>query len=92
MTRTLADDGAETAAHGASPADFLNGFISEAEYAARRGVSLRTCQRDRQLRQAPPFVTIGKRVFYRVEAVRAWLLARERSLERAPATTRGRRV
>jgi hypothetical protein len=46
----------------ASP-DFLEGFISEEDYAARRGVSRRTCQRDRQLRQSPPYVVIGRRVF-----------------------------
>ena len=54
MTQSLAPGGTDTAAIVAPPADFLDGFISEEEYAARRGVSLRTCQRDRQLRQSPP--------------------------------------
>lgn len=73
----------------AAPApDFLAGFISEEVYAARRGVSLRTCQRDRQLRQSPPFVLIGRRVFYRVEAVRDWLLAREQTAARKPTAPR----
>ena len=61
-----------------SDRDFLQEFISEAEYAARRGVSVRTCQRDRQLGQAPPFVIVGRRVYYRIEAVKEWLRARER--------------
>lgn len=71
--------------------DFLDGFVSEQEYAARRGVSIRTCQRDRQLRQSPPYVVIGRRVFYRVEAIRDWLIARERTGERRPTAPRAGR-
>jgi len=58
---------------------------------ARRGVSLRTCQRDRQLRQSPPFVVIGRRVYYRIEAVRDWLLAREQAADRKPSAPRAGR-
>ncbi|MGH6991552.1 MAG: hypothetical protein ACREE3_16760, partial [Stellaceae bacterium] len=74
-------------ATNAAPAgpDFLEGFISEEDYAARRGVSIRTCQRDRQLHLSPPYVVIGRRVYYRVEAVRDWLIAREHSGERKPS-------
>jgi hypothetical protein len=68
--------------------DFLEGFVSEEDYAARRGVSIRTCQRDRQLRQSPPYVVMGRRVYYRVEAIRNWLLARERPNERKPMAPR----
>ncbi len=68
--------------------DFLEGFISEEAYAARRGVSLRTCQRDRQLRQAPPFVLFGRQVLYRTEAVRDWLIAREKTNTRKPTAPR----
>ena len=90
MVHGMSASGSEAAP--ASP-DFLEGFISEEDYAARRGVSLRTCQRDRQLRQSPPYVVIGRQVYYRIEAVRAWLLARERSGERKPVASRvgGRR-
>lgn len=62
----------------------LEGFLSEREYASQRGVTIRTCQRDRALRQSPPYVVIGKRVYYRIEAVRNWLLKRERVEERQP--------
>jgi len=92
MTRSLASGGAEEAATVAPP-DFLDGFISEEEYAARRGVSVRTCQRDRQLHHSPPFVVVGRRVYYRIAAVRDWLLAREqRALGQAecPRSGRGR--
>ena len=69
--------------------DFLNGFISEDEYADRRRVTIRTCQRDRQLRRSPPYVQFGRRIFYRVDAVREWLVNNERAdamLVRAPLT------
>ena len=56
----------------------LDGFITESEYARQRGVSLRTVQRDRALRQAPPHVVFGRKVYYRVEAVRDWLASKER--------------
>jgi hypothetical protein len=59
MDRTTTAAGSEMNAAPTGP-DFLDGFISEGDYAARRGVSIRTCQRDRQLRQAPPYVVIGR--------------------------------
>lgn len=62
----------------------LEGFLSEHEYAAQRGVTIRTCQRDRALRQSPPYVVIGRRVYYRIEAVRDWLLKLERVEDRQP--------
>ena len=61
----------------------FEGLVSEIEYARQRGVSLRTCQRDRQLRQSPPFVTIGKKVYYRIESIRKWVIAQEHHLDRS---------
>jgi hypothetical protein len=87
----MAAAGGETNATPTGP-DFLEGFVTEQEYAARRGVSLRTCQRDRQLRQSPPYVVIGRQVYYRVEAVREWLIARERSTDRRPTAPRAGRA
>ena len=66
---------------GCSGPLLLEGYISEQEYARQRGVSLRTCQRDRALRKSPPHCVLGKQVFYRIAAVRAWLLQQERSFE-----------
>lgn len=77
-----------TALPVAAAQDFFEGFISEEEYAARRGVSVRTCQRGRQLRQAPPFVVLGRQVHYRIEAVRDWLIAREQAANRKPSAPR----
>lgn len=84
--KTTGDDGRA----GSGGPDFLEGFITEEEYARRRGVSLRTCQRDRQLRQAPPYVQFGRRIYYRVEAVRDWLIKHERDVDRTPEALRRR--
>ncbi len=91
MNSPPSDDGQTAAAAFTEHEDFLEGFISEEAYAARRGVSLRTCQRDRQLRQAPPFVVFGRQVLYRTEAVRDWLIAREKPADRNPSAPRVRR-
>jgi hypothetical protein len=88
MEQTILPNGTLTG--GPAAPDFLAGYVSEGEYAHRRGVSLRTCQRDRQLRQAPPYVHFGRRVFYRVEAVRDWLVKNEREADRTPAIPRAR--
>ncbi len=74
------------------PAIF-DGYIDEHEYCRQRGISLRTAQRDRQLRQAPPYTMVGKRVMYRIKAVRDWLLNQERHVERTASAPRmgGRR-
>jgi hypothetical protein len=71
----------------------LEGYIPEREYALQRGVSLRTCQRERALRKAAPHCILGKQVFYRISAVREWLLAQERSFDSdaRPSGKRGRR-
>jgi hypothetical protein len=65
--------------------DFLEGYISEPDYARRRDVTLRTCQRDRQLRKAPPYIKIGRQIFYRVDALRDWMLKQERCADPVPA-------
>jgi hypothetical protein len=70
---------------------FLEGYVLEEDYARRRGVSLRTCQRDRQLRQAPPYIQFGRRIYCRIEAVREWLVKNERAVDRTPAAPRTRR-
>lgn len=59
-------------------------LISEADYAAERGVSLRTIQRERTLRIGPPFIRLGRKIYYRREAIRQWLLAQEVVQTRSP--------
>ncbi len=70
----------------------LEGYLSEQEYAAQRGVSLRTCQRDRQLRQAPPHVVLGRQVYYRIAAISDWLRTQERTETRTPTASRAGRT
>ena len=92
MKHDLQDENA--APVDASVPNFLRGYISEVAYAHIRRTSVRTCQRDRQLRKSPPFVRLGRRVFYRTEAVHTWLVSNEQGptqLERLPgAGRRGR--
>jgi hypothetical protein len=70
----------------------LQGYISEQEYARQRGVSVRTCQRDRALRKSPPYSALGKQILYRVSAVREWLVRNERSSETQPRSYRKSRL
>jgi hypothetical protein len=69
--------------------DFLDGFIPEEEYARIRGVTIRTCQRDRQLRKSPPYVQFGRQIFYRIDALREWLVKNEHADELTPDPRRG---
>ncbi|WP_136644660.1 AlpA family transcriptional regulator [Tabrizicola sp. YIM 78059] len=57
----------------------LQDLLTESEYAAARGVSVRTVQRERALRIGPAFIKLGKRIYYRPEAVDAWILSQERT-------------
>jgi hypothetical protein len=59
--------------------NFLENLVEEPDYARIRGVSIRTCQRDRHLRTSPPYIKLGRRVFYRVEAIKNWLINHESS-------------
>lgn len=72
--------------------DLFEGYIDEHEYCRQRGVSLRTAQRDRQLRQAPPYLLVGKKVYYRIAAVREWMLRQEHREERKSQPARRRVV
>ena len=38
----------------------------------------------RRFGKGPPYIQVGRRYFYRAEAIRAWLLAKERSPDGAP--------
>lgn len=58
-------------------------LIPEKEYAAARGVCIRTVQRERALRTGPAFVKLGRKIYYRKAAIEAWLLAQEQEQPRA---------
>lgn len=61
----------------------IQDLIPEAEYAAQRGVSLRTVQRERAQRIGPNFIKLGRNIYYRPAAIEAWLLAQEQEQPRA---------
>lgn len=61
----------------------IQDLISEADYAAARGVSLRTVQRERAQRMGPPFIKLGRNVFYRPAAIEQWLIDQEQAQPRA---------
>jgi len=58
-------------------------LISETDYAEMRGVSVRTIQRERALRVGPPFIRLGRSIYYRPAAIDEWLLAQEQVQPRA---------
>jgi hypothetical protein len=58
-------------------AALLEGYIPEAEYCRARGVCRRQAQRERASRSGPPFVKVGRDVYYNVESFRSWLARKE---------------
>jgi len=58
-------------------------LLTETDYAAQRGLSLRSVQRERAMRVGPPFIKVGRKVYYRPAAIEAWLLSQEQSQPRA---------
>lgn len=63
--------------------DFQNDIMTAAEYAAWRGFDIRSEQRERAQRKGPPFIKLGRAVFYRKAAIEAWLIAQEQVQPRA---------
>lgn len=61
----------------------ITDLVTESDYAAARGVSLRTVQRERAQRVGPPFIKLGRNIYYRPAAIEAWLLAQEQAQPRA---------
>lgn len=55
----------------------LDGWLTRAEVATEIGVSIDTLARWETRRIGPPCVRIGRKVLYRSQAFREWLVARE---------------
>lgn len=70
-----------------SRAPLLDGWMSRLQVAKEIGVSVDTLARWETRRIGPPCVRIGRKVLYRAEAFREWLVARER-----PVTSKGGRL
>jgi predicted DNA-binding transcriptional regulator AlpA len=68
------DQRAETVA---GTALLLTGWLSRAQVASEIGVSVDTLARWETRRIGPPSVRIGRKVLYRAEAFREWLVSRE---------------
>ena len=70
--------------------DFENDLIPEAKYASDiLNANLRTAQRQRAQRLGPPFIKLGRKVYYRRAAIEAWLLAQEQEQPRAKGRANG---
>ena len=61
----------------------IQDLIPETEFAKQRGVSVRTVQRERAQRVGPPFIRLGRKIYYRPAAIEAWLLDQEQAQPRA---------
>lgn len=57
----------------------LDGWLTRARVAEEIGVSVDTLQRWETARIGPPCVRIGRKVLYRADAFREWLISRERT-------------
>ena len=49
------------------------GVLTEAELAALADNDVRTVKNWRTQRSGPPYVKLGRRAFYRIESLKAWL-------------------
>ncbi|MDE2284741.1 MAG: helix-turn-helix domain-containing protein [Hyphomicrobiales bacterium] len=67
----------------------LDGWLTRARVADEIGVSVDTLQRWETARTGPPCVRIGRKVLYRADAFREWLISRERAPIAGKATRAG---
>ena len=61
----------------------LAGYLTPKDLAQALGVSERTVARWHRFREGPPRVEFGRKVFYRLESVNAWIASCERPEPRA---------
>lgn len=59
-------------------AELMQGWMGRGEVAEAIGISAATLQRWQTRRVGPPCVRIGRRVFYRADAFREWMISQER--------------
>ena len=70
----------------------LAGYLTPKNLAQALGVSERTVARWHRFREGPPRVEIGRKVFYRLESVNAWIASCERPEARADRVRRQQRL
>jgi hypothetical protein len=83
MTETI-----PTATPGAATG-VLDGWLSREDLGAQLGLSPSTLKRWEGSRTGPPCVRVGRRIVYRLEAVRDWL--REQEARKQPSKAAGRK-
>ena len=71
--------------------DLLEGYVPDAEYRRLRRISKRQAQRERAARVGPPWVKLGREIYYSVPGFREWLAAQEVKPVRTHCA-RGRRL
>jgi hypothetical protein len=59
----------------------IDGLLTEEDAAQALGVVPATLSNWRARRFGPPSCRIGRRAYYRLEAINAWIKARERSFD-----------
>jgi hypothetical protein len=67
-----------------SAVGLLDGYIEDSRVAKERDLSQRAQRAERQRGEGPPYVKIGKKIYYPVDGFRAWL----KSIERMPVRAR----
>ena len=70
----------------------LAGYLTPKNLAQALGVSERTVARWHRLREGPPRVEIGRKVFYRLESVNTWIASCELPEARADRSRRRPRL
>ncbi len=72
------DDQVNAQRNGAASVELMQGWMGRREVAEALGISAATLQRWQTRRIGPPLVRIGRRVFYRADAFREWMISQER--------------
>ena len=70
--------------------DLLEGYVPDAEYCEVRRISKRQAQRERAARAGPPWVRLGREIYYSIRGFREWLADQEIKPQRAPPASAGR--
>ena len=65
-----------------APGKLLDGWLTRRQVAEEVGVSVDTLERWENRRCGPPCVRLGRKVIYRADAFREWLVSRERGARR----------
>ena len=59
------------------PPTLLENYIPEPDFAAQVGVTLRTARHWRRMGESPPFIVVGRGVYYLRSAIQKWLASLE---------------